>query len=265
MCVPASFYLLAAGRSARPPLAAARKPHRASLPRPRWASATTRPVRGLRLRPGRLRLLHRHPLASLQVGGRGLARPRPLRGDFLHRVGRRVRGLAGSSPGARWLQMAMAAGLVFGLGWGVGSFIVGLYLLCPPGSGDATASRRSRRSASRTTRTSCACTSSEEGTLTIYPIGLDRVPRRWRESAPGEPGRGGPSTVLPDDPCQSPPPDRAAHRDSAAAKVIRATRGALRTHGALRTQEPLPLARLRHAWTDPSVFRDGKPRGRRSV
>ena len=43
----------------------------------------------------------------------------------------------------------------------------------------------------------------ENGTLTIYPLGIRRVPRRWRPAA--DPGGLDTSALVPDDPAGSPP------------------------------------------------------------
>ena len=45
---------------------------------------------------------------------------------------------------------------------------------------------------------------SKDGTLTIHPIGLDRVPRRWRARRAGE-RSATPSAEVPDDPAATAP------------------------------------------------------------
>ena len=63
-----------------------------------------------------------------------------------------------------------------------------LYLLVASRSGSTSTSCSPAR-ASRTRRRSCACTSTRTVSLTIYPIAMDRVSRRWRPEPDRRPER----------------------------------------------------------------------------
>ena len=103
------------------------------------------------------------------------------------------------------LQIPVAAGLVFGLGWGVGSFIVGAYLLVSSRVWGRHGEQAFSALRIEDYKNFLRLHLDAEGTLTIYPIGLDRVPRRWRRPRRDDPRDEGPSSQLPDDPSATAP------------------------------------------------------------
>ena len=90
-------------------------------------------------------------------------------------------------PSSPLMQMAVAAGLVFGLGWGVGSFIVGAYLLVSSRLWGRHGEQAFSALRIEDYKNFLRLYISPEGTLTIYPIALDRVPRRWRRARRDDP------------------------------------------------------------------------------
>ena len=107
-------------------------------------------------------------------------------------------------PMSPLLQMPVAAALVFGLGWGVGSFIVGSYLLISSRLWGRHGEQAFSALRIEDYKNFLRLHIREDGTLTIYPIGLDRVPRRWRARREAERGAT-PSTQVPDDPAATVP------------------------------------------------------------
>lgn len=113
--------------------------------------------------------------------------------------------------GALWLTLAVApdwgpvrfsavALLVAAGGWLAGSLLMGLYLLISLNvfgrhSGQAFSALRIE-DFKHFLRIHIAA----DGTLTIYPIAVERVPRRWRRRRPGDTGT--PSRVVPDEPME---------------------------------------------------------------
>jgi hypothetical protein len=107
---------------------------------------------------------------------------------------------------AVWLAPAFTAAriglltvLVVAGGWLAGSFLTGLYLLVSLNvfgrhSEEAFSSLRIQDY-----KNFLRLHVAPDGTLTIYPIKLPRVPRRWRASNP-EPARHSPSRLVPDEP-----------------------------------------------------------------
>jgi len=85
-----------------------------------------------------------------------------------------------SFPGSPLWQLALGANLVFWSGWLVGSLIVGVYLLVS----FSVFGRHSEEAFSSLRiedyKNFLRLHIREDGTLTVYPIGIDRVPRRWR-------------------------------------------------------------------------------------
>jgi hypothetical protein len=96
-----------------------------------------------------------------------------------------------------FVRFAAAGALVFAGGWIVGSIIMGLYLLVSLNvfgrhSEEAFSAMRIQ-DYKHFLRLHVAA----DGRLTIYPIRLDRVPRRWRQRAPSD---AGPSHLQPAEP-----------------------------------------------------------------
>jgi hypothetical protein len=107
-------------------------------------------------------------------------------------------------PGSPLLQIPLAAGLVCALGWGVGSFIVGLYLLVSSRLFGRHGEQAFAALRIEDYKNFLRLRVDRDGTLTIYPIGLDRVPRRWRARREDE-REAVRCTELPADPRATPP------------------------------------------------------------
>ena len=120
-------------------------------------------------------------------------------------------------PGIGFLQFVAAGGLVFGAGWVVGSIIMGLYLLISLNvfgrhSEEAFSSLRIQDF-----KNFLRIHVAGDGTLTIHPVGVRRVPRRWRTAAATP---AAPSALVPEGPLEAalieapiivrPPPRQAA-------------------------------------------------------
>ncbi len=102
-------------------------------------------------------------------------------------------------PTSPFLQLVLGASIVFWAGWISGSLIVGLYLLVSFSvfgrhSEEAFSSLRIQDH-----KNFLRMHIGADGGLTLYPIGLDRVPRRWRARREDERALT-PSAFLPDDP-----------------------------------------------------------------
>jgi hypothetical protein len=95
------------------------------------------------------------------------------------------------------LRAGPAGALVFAAGWIVGSFIVGVYLLISVN----VFGRHSEESFSglrvQDYKHFLRLHVGADGALTIWPIKIDRVPRRWRERGAADAAR---SRVVPDEP-----------------------------------------------------------------
>jgi hypothetical protein len=102
------------------------------------------------------------------------------------------------APGAGFLQFVLAGAIVFCGGWVVGSIVMGLYLLVSLNlfgrHGEEAFSAMRIQDFKNFLRIHVAA----DGTLTLYPIGIERVPRRWREQAPSP--TGDPARLAPDEP-----------------------------------------------------------------
>ena len=84
-------------------------------------------------------------------------------------------------PSDSLLQVVLGASLIFGLGWIVGSVLVGVYLLVSLGifgrhSQEAFSSLRIEDY-----KHFLRLRIDADGSLTLFPIGIERVARRWRE------------------------------------------------------------------------------------
>ncbi len=89
-------------------------------------------------------------------------------------------------PESPLLQLLVGASLVFWLGWVLGSIIVGLYQLLSL----AAFGRHSQEAFSSLRiedyKNFLRLRIAEDGSLTLYAIGIERVPRRWRARLPEE-------------------------------------------------------------------------------
>jgi hypothetical protein len=88
-----------------------------------------------------------------------------------------------------WLHLAgrffTAAGLVFAGGFAVGPFVTGLYLWLSVNGFGAHSNEAFGSLASPDWKNFLRMRISGDGGLTIYPVGVERVPRRWKESNAG--------------------------------------------------------------------------------
>jgi hypothetical protein len=101
-------------------------------------------------------------------------------------------------PAIGFLQFVVAGVLVFAGGWLFGSMLMGLYLLLSLNvfgrhSEEAFASMRIQ-DYKHFLRLHIAA----DGTLTLYPVCIERVPRRWRAATPSP--TGDPAALAPDEP-----------------------------------------------------------------
>lgn len=103
-------------------------------------------------------------------------------------------------PGRTFLRLILTGALVFAGGWIVGSFVMGLYLLISLNvfgrHGDEAFAALNIEDFKNFLRLHIA----RDGTLTIYPVKVERVPRRWRERAAAD---ATPSRVVPDEPLRA--------------------------------------------------------------
>jgi len=102
------------------------------------------------------------------------------------------------APGAGFLQFVLAGAIVFCGGWIVGSIVMGLYLLVSLNvfgrHGEEAFSAMRIQDYKNFLRLHVAA----DGTLTIHPIGIERIPRRWRDQTPSV--TGDPARLAPDEP-----------------------------------------------------------------
>ena len=103
-------------------------------------------------------------------------------------------------PGGIFTRFVVSGALVFVGGWIAGSAVMGLYLLVSLNvfgrHGEEAFAALRIQDFKNFLRLHIAC----DGSLTIYPVKLERVPRRWRDRAAGEPT---PSRVVPDEPLRA--------------------------------------------------------------
>jgi hypothetical protein len=102
-------------------------------------------------------------------------------------------------PGQSFTRFLVSGALVFATGWIVGSVVMGLYLLI---SLDVFGRHGEQAFAAlriQDFKNFLRLHIAQDGSLTIYPVKIERVPRRWRDRRPGEPT---PSRVVPDEPFQ---------------------------------------------------------------
>ena len=100
-------------------------------------------------------------------------------------------------PGQLFTRFLVSGALVFAGGWIVGSTVMGLYLLVSLNvfgrHGEEAFAALKIEDFKNFLRLHIA----RDGSLTIYPVKLERVPRRWRDRAVGE---ATPSRVVPAEP-----------------------------------------------------------------
>jgi hypothetical protein len=99
-----------------------------------------------------------------------------------------------------WRTIATGA-LIFAAGWIAGSVVMGLYLFLSLNCLGRHANEAFSSLAIVDWKNFLRLHVDAAGTLRIYPVGIDRVPRRWRKACPGE---AGPRRVA-DDPRATPP------------------------------------------------------------
>jgi hypothetical protein len=98
-------------------------------------------------------------------------------------------------------QLALAGVLIVLAGWVVGSVIMGIYLLVSLNVFRRHSNEAFSSLAIQDWKNFLRMKIDLAGNLTIYPVGIKRVPRRW---APRAAGNQGPELV-PDDPRATPP------------------------------------------------------------
>lgn len=95
-------------------------------------------------------------------------------------------------PGSGPLAFLLAGPMIFAGGWVAGSMIMGLYLLISLNVFGRHSEEAFSALRIQDYKNFLRLHVANDGTLTIYPIGIDRVPRRWRErrsdDAPGPSG-----------------------------------------------------------------------------
>ena len=101
-------------------------------------------------------------------------------------------------PGMGFAQFLIAGLLVFGAGWVVGSAVMGLYLLVSLNVFGRHSEEAFSALAIQDYKNFLRIHVAADGTLTLYPVRIDRVPRRWRARAASDVGN--PSRLVPDGP-----------------------------------------------------------------
>lgn len=100
-------------------------------------------------------------------------------------------------PAQEPLALLLAGGLVFAGGWIAGSIIMGLYLLISLNVFGRHSEEAFSALRIQDYKNFLRLHVSNDGTLTIYPIAVDRVPRRWREATDRD--QHSPSSLMPAD------------------------------------------------------------------
>ncbi|MDE2089231.1 MAG: metallophosphoesterase [Gammaproteobacteria bacterium] len=93
-------------------------------------------------------------------------------------------------------QMLLAGGLIFAGGWIAGSFIMGIYLLVSLNLYKQHCNEAFSSLAIQDWKSFLRLKIDAQGALTIFPVGIRRVPRRWKQTSPRAPG----PEQMPDDP-----------------------------------------------------------------
>ena len=99
------------------------------------------------------------------------------------------------------IALFLAGGLVFAGGWVVGSIIMGLYLLISLNVFGRHSEEAFSALRIQDYKNFLRMHVSDDGTLTIYPIAVDRVPRRWRDATDCD--HDSPSSLMPAEPLQA--------------------------------------------------------------
>jgi hypothetical protein len=108
---------------------------------------------------------------------------------------------AWAAPGSPLTRFAIVAGLVGAGGWLAGSFLTGLYLLISLNVFGRHSEEAFSALRIQDYKNFLRLHIARDGTLTIYPIKLPRVPRRWRTARPDDRERS-PSRLVPDAPLE---------------------------------------------------------------
>jgi hypothetical protein len=103
-------------------------------------------------------------------------------------------------PGTGFLQFVVAGALVFAGGWVVGSAVMGLYLLVSLNLFGRHSEEAFSALAIQDYKNFLRIHVTSDGTLTLYPVRIDRVPRRWRERDASQTDN--PSRLVPDGPLE---------------------------------------------------------------
>jgi hypothetical protein len=100
-------------------------------------------------------------------------------------------------PDQPFARFIVGGVLVFGGGWIVGSFVMGLYLLISLNVFGRHGEQAFAALRIQDFKNFLRLHIAHDGSLTIYPVKIERVPRRWRDRAAGE---STPSRIVPDEP-----------------------------------------------------------------
>jgi 3',5'-cyclic AMP phosphodiesterase CpdA len=103
-------------------------------------------------------------------------------------------------PGAGFVQFLAAGALVFAAGWAIGSIVMGLYLLVSLNVFGRHSEEAFSALRIQDFKNFLRIHVAGDGTLTIHPVGIGRVPRRWR--AAEETSAAAPSALVPDGPLE---------------------------------------------------------------
>jgi hypothetical protein len=103
-------------------------------------------------------------------------------------------------PGRPLLRTIVSAGLVFGAAWIVGSTVMGLYLLISLNVFGRHGEQAFAALRVQDFKNFLRLHVGPDGALTIYPVKIERVPRRWRERRAGDATS---SRVVPDEPLRA--------------------------------------------------------------
>jgi hypothetical protein len=103
-------------------------------------------------------------------------------------------------PGQPFTRFVVSAALVFAGGWVVGSAVMGLYLLISLNVFGRHGEQAFAALKIEDFKNFLRLHIGRDGSLTIYPVKIERVPRRWRDRIAGE---ATPSRVVPDEPLRA--------------------------------------------------------------
>jgi len=104
-------------------------------------------------------------------------------------------------PGEGPFSLLLSAGLIFAGGWVVGSVIMGLYLLISLNVFGRHSEEAFSALRIQDYKNFLRIHIASDGTLTIYPLAVDRVPRRWRDATDQD--ANSPSELMPAEPLQA--------------------------------------------------------------